>query len=281
MANTRDIKRRISSVKNIQQITKAMEMVAAAKLRRAQASVIASRPYMAKLAQVMTRILQANPDTGNPLLEAKEGPPAYIVIAADRGLSGAYNTNVLRFARETILENPGPVTVVGRKAKEFLSRRNFELIGEFGLKFEDPTYNDAVNIMAPLFANFDQGIFGSLHLIYTEFTSVLSHKPKVLQLLPVIGLASEGKSPGLYLYEPSPEAVLATLLPRYVTSLVYQGLLEAKASELGAQRAAMKSATDNANEIIDKLTLSYNRARQTAITQELLEVVNGAQALEG
>lgn len=281
MANTRDIKRRITSVKNIQQITKAMEMVAAAKLRRAQANVIASRPYTTKLAQVMGRILQANPDTSNPLLEAKEGPPAYIVVAADRGLSGAYNANVLRFARETILANPGPVTVVGRKAKEFMSKRNFELIGEFGLKFEAPTYNDAASIMAPLFSNFQEGIFGSLHLIYTEFISVLSHKPKILQLLPVAGLGTEEKSPGLYLYEPSPEAVLDTLLPRYVTSLVYQGLLEAKASELGAQRAAMKSATDNANEMIDKLTLSYNRARQTAITQEILEVVNGAQALEG
>ncbi len=279
--NTRDIKRRITSVKSIQQITKAMEMVAAAKLRRAQVNVIAARPYTTKLAQVMSRIIMAGNDASSPLLEAKDGPPAYIVIAADRGLSGAYNANVLRFARETIQENPGPVTVIGRKAKEFMGKRGFELIGEYGLKFEDPTYNDAASILAPLFSNFDLGIFGSLHMIYTEFTSVLSHKPQIMQLLPVIGLGQEEAGPSLYLYEPSPEAVLDNLLPRYITSLLYQGLLEAKASELGAQRTAMKSATDNADEVIDKLTLSYNRARQTAITQEILEVVNGAQALEG
>jgi len=279
--NTRDIKRRITSVRNIQQITKAMEMVAAAKLRRAQASVLAARPYMTRLAQVMSRILQSNPETSNSLLESREGPPAYIVIAADRGLCGAYNTNVLRFAREIILNNPGPVTVVGRKAKEFMRKRNFEVIGEYGLKFENPTYKDAAGIMGPLFSNFAEGIFGSLHLIYTEFVSVLTHRPKIIQLLPVVGLAAGEESPGLYLYEPSPAAVLDAMLPRYVTSLLYQGLLEAKASELGAQRAAMKSATDNANEMIDELTLSYNRARQAAITREILEVVNGAQALEG
>jgi|LSQX01.3.fsa_nt_gb F-type H+-transporting ATPase subunit gamma len=256
-------------------------MVAAAKLRRAQASVLAARPYMTRLAQVMSRILQSNPETSNSLLESREGPPAYIVIAADRGLCGAYNTNVLRFAREIILNNPGPVTVVGRKAKEFMRKRNFEVIGEYGLKFENPTYKDAAGIMGPLFSNFAEGIFGSLHLIYTEFVSVLTHRPKIIQLLPVVGLAAGEESPGLYLYEPSPAAVLDAMLPRYVTSLLYQGLLEAKASELGAQRAAMKSATDNANEMIDELTLSYNRARQAAITREILEVVNGAQALEG
>lgn len=281
MANTRDIKRRITSVKSIQQITKAMEMVAAAKLRRAQANVISARPYTTKLAQVMDRIVQAGVEVNNPLLESKEGPPAYIVIAGDRGLSGAYNANILRFAREIVQENPGPVTAVGRKAKDFMTKRGFELIGEFGLKFEDPTYNDAASIMAPLFSNFDLGVFGSLHLLYTEFTSVLSHRPQVMQLLPVATLGEEAPGPSLYLYEPSPEAVLDDLLPRYVTSMLYQGLLEAKASELGAQMTAMKSATDNADEVIDKLTLSYNRARQTAITQEILEVVNGAQALEG
>lgn len=281
MANTRDIKRRITSVKSIQQITKAMEMVAAAKLRRAQANVIAARPYTAKLAQVMARIVQSGVDASNTLLEPKEGPPAYIVVAADRGLSGAYNANILRFARETILENPGPVTVVGRKARDFMRKRGAEIIGEFGLKFEEPTYADATSIMAPLFSNFSEGVFGSLHLIYTEFVSVLSHKANIVQLLPVVGLESQEVSHGQYLYEPSPEAVLEDLLPRYVNSLVYQGLLEAKASELGAQMTAMKSATDNADEVIGKLTLSYNRARQTAITQEILEVVNGAQALEG
>lgn len=283
MANTRDIKRRITSVKSTQQITKAMEMVAAAKLRRAQANVISARPYTAKLAQVISRIVKRDVDVSHTLLEPKEGPPAYIVIAADRGLSGAYNANLLRFARETVSANPGPVAVVGRKAKDFMGKRGFELIGEFGLKQEEPVYDDAISIMEPLLNYYNEGVFGSLHLIYTEFASALSHKPKMVQLLPVTGLEDDPEeiSQALYLYEPSPEAVLEGLLPRYVRSLVYQGLLEAKASEHGARMTAMKSATDNADDMIDKLTLFYNRARQSAITQEILEVVNGAQALEG
>lgn len=148
------------------------------------------------------------------------------------------------------------------------------------MRYEDPTYVDAANIVKPLLENYRDDIIGSLHLIYTEFVSVLNHKPAVVQLLPIMGLV-DSEDTGPYIYEPSPQEVLERLLPRYLCSLVYQGLLESKASELGAQRTAMKSATDNANEMIEQLTLSYNRARQTAITQELLEVVNGAQALEG
>ena len=282
MANTRDIKRRISSVISIQHITKAMEMVAGAKLRRAQANVIAARPYTHQLAQVISRLQESGLEVTNPLLEQKEGPPAYIVIAGDRGLCGAYNANVLRFAEETIRENPGPVSVIGRKAREFMGKRGQEIIGEYHLRHEEPMYADACSIMMPLFSNFSEEIFGSLHLIYTEFITVLNHKPAVVQLLPVSGLGDFDESgSGPYLYEPSPQEVLERLLPRYVNSLVYQGLLEAKVSELSAQRTAMKSATDNADDMIAQLTLTYNRARQTAITQEILEVVNGAQALEG
>jgi len=164
-----------------------------------------------------------------------------------------------------------------------LVKRGFELIGEFGLSQDEPVYDDAISIMDPLLSYYNEGVFGSLNLIYTEFASALSHKPKMVQLLPVVGLGDEpeDKSQALYLYEPSPEVVLEGLLPRYVRSLVYQGLLEAKASEHGATMTAMKSATDNADEMIDKLTLIYNRVRQSAITQEILEIVNGAQALEG
>ncbi|MDD4657874.1 MAG: ATP synthase F1 subunit gamma [Eubacteriales bacterium] len=280
MANTRDIKRRISSVNSIGHITKAMEMVAGAKLRRAQANVIASRPYTLHLAQLISRLQKSGLEISNPLLEPGTGPAAYIVLAGDRGLSGAYNANILRFALETVRNNPGPVIVVGRKAKDFFSKGGQKIIGEYSLKYEDPTYADAANIVKPLLGNFREGIIGSLHLIYTEFVSVLNHKPAVVQLLPIMGLV-DSEDTGPYIYEPSPQEVLERLLPRYLCSLVYQGLLESKASELGAQRTAMKSATDNANEMIEQLTLSYNRARQTAITQELLEVVNGAQALEG
>lgn len=278
MANTRDIKRRISSVESIGHITKAMEMVAGAKLRRAQASVISSRPYTLQLAQLISRLQKTGLETGNQLLEPGKGPAAYIVIAGQRGLSGAYNANILRFAQQEI--GSGEVIAVGRKAKDFFAKRGQQIIGEYSLRYEAPTYADAVNILKPLIGYFRDGIIGSLHLVYTEFISVLNHRPAVVQLLPIVGVVETADS-GSYIYEPSPQAVLERLLPRYLTALVYQGLLEAKASEYSAQRTAMKSATDNAFEMIEQLTLSYNRARQTAITQELLEVVNGAQALEG
>jgi F-type H+-transporting ATPase subunit gamma len=280
MANTRDIKRRISSVSSIGHITKAMEMVAGAKLRRAQTNVIASRPYTLQLAQLISRLQKSGLEISNPFLEPGTGPAAYIVVAGDRGLSGAYNANILRFAQETVAAAPGPVIAVGRKAKDYFSKSGQKIIGEYSLRYEDPAYGDAANIVKPLLENFRDGIIGSLHLIYTEFVGVLNHKPAVVQLLPITGLV-DSVDTGPYLYEPSPQEVLERLLPRYLYSLVHQGLLEAKASELGAQRTAMKSATDNANEMIERLTLSYNRARQTAITQEILEVVNGAQALEG
>lgn len=282
MQNTRDIKRRINSVRSTQQITKAMEMVAAAKLRRAQANVVAARPYVSKLAEVISRIVQRGVDVSHTLLEPRPGGPAYVVVAADRGLCGAYNANVLRFARETIAAAPGPVAVVGRKAREAMTKQGMDIIAQVSLQQEEPCYDDAVNIMGPLFSYFDEGVFGSLHLIYTEFISPLQYRPRKVQLLPVTGV-EQVETPGqaLYLYEPSPESVLTGLLPRYVRSLVYHGLLESKAAEHGARMTAMKSATDNAGEMIDKLTLSFNQARQAAITLEILEVVNGAQALEG
>ncbi len=278
MANTRDIKRRISSVNSIGHITKAMEMVAGAKLRRAQANVINSRPYTHHLAQLISRLQKTGLDNSNQLLEPGKGPGAYIVIAGQRGLSGAYNANTLRFAQGMV--GSGQVITVGRKAKDFFVKSGQQIIGEYSLKYEAPTYADATNILKPLIDFFRDGIIGSLHLVYTEFLSVLNHRPTAVQLLPIIGLVDADDS-GPYIYEPSPQEVLERLLPRYLTALVYQGLLEAKASEYGAQRTAMKSATDNASEMIEQLTLTYNRARQTAITQEILEVVNGAQALEG
>jgi F-type H+-transporting ATPase subunit gamma len=280
MANTRDIKRRISSVHNIGHITKAMEMVAGAKLRRAQANVTAARPYTSHLAQLIGRLFKAGLEGHNPLVEPGQGPGAYIVIAGDRGLCGAYNANVLRFAKERAAGAPGAIAAVGRKAQDFFAKGGEGVAWSYRLHQEDPEYADAVAIAKPLLAAFQAGEIGSLHLVYTEFFSVLDHQPRVVQLLPLTEPKEEHGS-SLYLYEPSPQVVLERLLPHYVFSLVYQGLLEAKAAEFGAQRMAMKSATENANEMIEHLTLSFNRARQTAITQEILEVVNGAQALEG
>lgn len=280
MANTRDIKRRLASVKSIGHITKAMEMVAGAKLRRAQANVIAARPYTRQLAQLISRLQKSGLEKDDALLAPGTGPGAYIVIAGDRGLSGAYNANILRFAKETLAANPGPILAVGRKAGDHFRKTGHTVIDSYSLQDEEPLYGDAVKIVKPLLTSFTRGEIGSLQLIFTEFVSPLNLVPVPLPLLPIEGLVTE-EEPGQYIYEPSPQAVMEKLLPHYVISLVYQGLLEAKASEFAAQRMAMKSATDNANEMIEDLTLSFNRARQTAITQEILEVVNGAQALEG
>ena len=280
MANTRDIKRRISSVHSIGHITKAMEMVAGAKLRRAQANVIAARPYTLHLTQLIGRLRGSGLEISHPLLESGTGPAAYIVIAGDRGLCGAYNANVLRFAKERVAVTPGSVVAVGRKARDYFIKSGDTMAGAHSLRYEDPAYADATNIVRPLLEDYREGIIGSLHLIYTEFVSVLNLKPVAKQLWPVVS-PEKGENTDLYIYEPSSQEVLGQLLPHYVYSLVFQGLLEAKAAEFSAQRLAMKSATENANEMIGKLTMSFNRARQTAITQEILEVVNGAQALEG
>ncbi|MTI93988.1 MAG: ATP synthase F1 subunit gamma [Firmicutes bacterium] len=282
MQSTRDIKRRINSVKSTQQITKAMEMVAAAKLRKAQARVTSARPYTAKLTEVINRIVERGADSSHTLLEPKEGRTAYIVIAGNRGLAGAYNVTLLRFARDQIAADPGPVAVVGRKARDFMRKLDMEIIAEYLNLADEPSYQQAVTIMDPLLSYYEEGVFGRLNIIYTRFQSALQQRPTMVPLLPVdVSKTEERTAQALYLYEPSPETVLASLLPRYVRSLVFQGLLEARASEEGSRMTAMKSATDNANEMIDSLTLSFNRVRQAAITQELLEVVNGAQALEG
>jgi F-type H+-transporting ATPase subunit gamma len=283
MQGTRDIKRRISSVKSTQQITRAMEMVAAAKLRRAQANLVSARPYAAKLEETISRIVVRDIDDVHPLTLPREGGPAYLVLSADRGLSGPYNANLLRFAWEKVNENPGPIAAVGRKARDFFRRREREIVAEFSLQGDEPNYHDAIRIADPLLSYFQEGVFGSLYMIYTEFISPLQQKPRLVPLLPVVTPQEEskGQAQALYLYEPSPAAVLEGLLPRYFRNQVFHALLEAKASEHGARMIAMKSATDNADEMIDKLTLSFNRARQASITQEILEVVNGAQALRG
>lgn len=280
MANTRDIKRRIASVHSIGHITKAMEMVAGAKLRRAQNNAIASKPYIQHLKRLAGRLQNSGVEFRDPLMRGGAGPQVYIVIAADRGLSGAYNANVLRLAQEVVVASEGSVYAIGRKAEKFFRKYDSNIVGLYCLADENPTFTDAINIINPLLEEFRIGNIGSLHLVYTEFISPLNVKPTSVQLLPMLA-EEDGAESISYLFEPSPQEVLGQLLLHYVYSIVYYGLLESKASEFAAQRMAMKAATDNANEMIDELTLSFNRARQTAITQEILEVVNGAQALEG
>lgn len=294
----RDIKRRIQSVKNTQQITKAMEMVSAAKLRRAQTRAITARPFANKLREVLARLVVATGRTGaydHPLLQVREvRRVAYVVIAADRGLAGGYNANVIRYGlgklraqtRETV------VIPVGRKARDAFRRLGFTIPRDYTGLGDEISLSDAHDLARYLMELYETGEVDEVHLVYSQFISAISQRPVSEQLLPVSrgemeqgdrttdGQQADGAAAGAdYIYEPSPEAVLGLLLPRYVENLVYRALLEAKASEHGARMSAMRNATENAEEMIEYLTLSFNRARQASITKELAEIVGGAEAL--
>ncbi len=280
MQGIRDIKRRIKTVTNTQQITKAMKMVAAAKLRKAQNKVTASKPYGEKMQEVITRVLSNVTDYNHPILNGNpEGKPAYIVITADRGLCGAYNTNVIRTALKNIDKDNSYVICVGRRGRDILKRRGYNIVAEFLDLGDDPTYNQGISIFGTISQLIEEGLFSEVHLIYTQFITAMQQRVIFERILPVEKKEGE-KSSSLYLFEPSVEEVLDSLIPKYLTGKIYQSLNESKASEHGARMTAMGSATDNASEMIGKLTLTYNRARQASITQEILEIVNGANALD-
>lgn len=284
MAGMRDIKRRIRSVKSTQQITRAMKMVAAAKLRKAQASVIAARPYSNKLSDVMGRLSSAQSSFSHPLLEERgEGKVGFVVICADRGLCGGYNQNILRFAKDKIdtVGEEASVICVGRKAKEYFTRRRYNITEEYVDLGDLPDFIQGRELARQIMSMFTSKEFKKLYLVYTEFGSAISYKPNMVPLLPITSSKEEEKVTEIeYIYEPNSHEVLGTLLPRSVEIIVSRALLEAKASEHGARMTAMGSATDNAGEMIDKLVLSYNRARQAAITKEISEIVGGAAALQ-
>lgn len=279
MQGIRDIKRRIKTVNNTQQITKAMKMVAAAKLRKAQDKVASSKPYGEKMREVVQRVLSNTNDYSNPILNGNlEGKPAYIVVTADRGLCGGYNANIIRTAIKDIDKENSYVITVGRKGRDLLRRRGYNIVAEFLDIGDEPSFNQSTSIFGTVTQMIEEGIFSEVHIIYTQFINALSQKVVHEKMLPVDKNEGE-KQTSLYLFEPSVESVLDSLIPKYLTGMIYQSLNEAKASEHGARMTAMGSATDNASELIGQLTLTYNRARQAAITQEILEIVNGANAL--
>ena len=295
MAGMRDIKRRIRGVKNIQKITKAMKMVAAAKLAKVQTYIAAAKPYSNKLSEVMGRLssTQGQSSFFHPLLEERtEGKIGFVVISADKGLCGGYNQNILRFAKSKIDEvgEDASIICVGRKARDFFLRRNYNVKESYTDLGDIPDYVQGRELAREIMdIHNNTKEFKKIYLIYTEFFSPISYKPKMVPLLPVNPEVDEETNKGAkvqamqdieYTFEPSPEEVLGTLLPRYVETNVYRALLEAKASEHGARMTAMGSATDNAGDLIDNLSLSYNRARQAAITKEISEIVGGAAALQ-
>ncbi|MBO8168507.1 MAG: F0F1 ATP synthase subunit gamma [Thermoanaerobacteraceae bacterium] len=284
MPSMRDIKRRIRSVNNTQQITKAMKMVSAAKLRRAQEAVAAARPYSNKLQEVLARLVEASGELDFDLVKQRPVKRVgYVVITGDRGLCGGYNANVIKLTERTIRERDEDVAlvVIGRKARDYFRRRNVEIERDFINIGDNPNFIQARELASTFTRMYLDGTFDEIHLVYTEFRSAMSQIPKVIQLLPIDPETKTDEVPEVeYLFEPSAREVLGTLLPRYVETVVYRVLLEAKASEHGARMTAMDSATSNAEEMIDKLTLSFNRARQAAITREISEIVGGAAALE-
>ncbi|MCD5405156.1 MAG: F0F1 ATP synthase subunit gamma [Desulfotomaculum sp.] len=285
MASARDIRRRIKSVKKTQQITKAMKMVAAAKLRRAQEAAIAARPYAVKLTEVLGRVANAAGDVSHPLLEVRdEKKVAYIVITADRGLCGGFNSNTIRYAVRELknIDNPS-IIAVGRKARDYFKRLdNVQMAASYVGLGEYVHFGQAQEIAKFVIEKYTEGEFDSVYLVFSEFINTLTQRPTKQKLLPVEPpeQKQEKEVSATYTFEPSAEIVLSELLPKYIEVSLYRAILESKAGEQGARMTAMDSATNNAKEMIDKLTLSFNRARQAAITKELAEIVGGAAALE-
>ncbi len=288
MATLRDIRRRIRSVQSTQKITRAMKLVAAAKLRRAQERILAARPYAGKMAELLGHLVAGAGADGapHPLLDRRQGPRRQIVIVtADRGLAGAFNANVIRRSLDFIREsNTREVTlvVVGRKGRDFYRRRRQWPIKREMVGFWDRlAYDHAAELADEFMRQYLEGEVDEVHLIYNEFRSVAVQRPVREQLLPIPGQEGAGDGAAVdYIYEPSPEAILAELLPRHVRMQVYRALMESLAGEYGARMTAMEAATKNAEDMIDVLTIQYNKARQERITKELLDIVGGAEALK-
>ncbi len=291
MPSTRDIRRRIKSVKNTAQITKAMQMVASAKMRKAQQAALAGRPYAKLMNNVLSAVSEGAGDFSNPLLEVREVKKrALIIISTDKGLCGGLNTNLLREAAKYDKATTVHITA-GRKASQFIARTKRELAAEFTYK-DSPAFSEARAISRFAQELFTSGKVDQVDVLYTNFLNTMVQKPEVRQLLPIREITAldadvQGESVGKalekntteYLFEPGAEVVMNSLLPHYLNFQVYQFLLEAKASEHSARMVAMKSATDNAKQMIKDLTLEYNKLRQANITRELLEITSAAMAM--
>lgn len=281
----REIKRQIKSVQSTKQITKAMEMVAASKLRKAQEKAEAAKPYSDKLKEVVTSIASSSTEVTHPMLVTRPvKKTAYLVITSDRGLAGGYNANILRQVSLTLQERHASkdeyvLFVIGRKGRDFFRRREQPIAMDVTDLSDSPTFADIKSIASQTVSGFEEGLFDEIYICYSQFVNALTQIPTVEKLLPMDHpKKKEGEASAQYEYEPSPEVVLEALLPRYAETLIYGALLNGKASELGAKMTAMGSATKNATKLIGELSLTYNRARQAAITQEITEIVAGANA---
>ena len=284
MANLRDIRRRLVSVKKTQQITRAMRMVAGAKLRRAQDAITAARPYAERMRATLAEVARVQPDLEHPLFEVREKIEKLelIVVTSDRGLCGAFNSNVLRHAEAILRERAEGVTelaitTAGRKGQIYYRRRRPEALAENYPQEGWVAYGDAVDIASRVTARYEAGEVDEVLLVYSEFVTALTQRPRTVRLLPIAAAAEEGEALP-YEVEPSPERLMAALAPKAVEVEVFRALLENQAGEHAARMTAMEAATRNTEELIESLTLQFNRARQAAITTELVEIVSGAEA---
>lgn len=290
MPSLQALRRKIGAVKNTQKITKAMKMVAAAKLKRAQDRILAARPYAHKMREVIADLSLRVNRAAHPLLQKRAGRDVEVlVVTSDRGLCGAFNANILRRAGEFLRESEArgvkvTVSFVGRKGREFFRRRHWPIRQQWLGVFDRLTYEHGLDIGQDLIEQFTKGTFDELHVIYNEFKSAIQQRVIVEKLFPVDALEGTAEtgaaSGGSYEYEPDEDELLAALLPKHFQTQAFRVLLESSAAEQGARMAAMDGATRNAGELIKRLTLYYNKTRQAAITKELMDIVGGAEALK-
>lgn len=288
----RILRRRIKSVNSTKKITRAMELIAATRIVKAQQRVAAARPYADQITSVIQSLASSGAGAGQPLLTPKPDARkvAYIVVAGDRGLAGAYNSAIIRMAERAMLADVEAgreyvIVAVGKKVEDYFKFRKYTVAAAFKGFTDNPTYEDARAIAAEVVSRFDSGTVDQVELVYTQFLSAGSQRPIMRRFMPMeIDAAADGAAPGApksdYEYEPEPNTILGSLLPRYVESRLFAALLDAAASEHAARQRAMKSATENAGELVKKLSRQMNTARQAAITTEIMEIVGGAEALK-
>ncbi|MGL6174462.1 MAG: ATP synthase F1 subunit gamma [Cellulosilyticaceae bacterium] len=288
MASLQDIKGRMKSINSTKQITNAMNLVATAKLTKSKNAALKSRPFFNKIQSTIKSIAASSNGLNMPLLkENGSSKKAYIVLAADKGLAGGYNANIAKLVmRDIANKEDAHIIAVGKKAKEQFKAKGYDIQKEVMGISADPSYREAKHIADYVVDIFNKGEVGEVYLAYTSFKSTIQQEPTLIRLLPVDinnieeNNESANEPKDLLTYEPSPEAVLGYIIPRYLGDVIYGGLVESSASENGARMTAMDTATENAEMMLEKLNIEYNRARQAAITQELSEIVGGAEALK-
>ena len=283
MASMRDIKRRRASINSTGQITKAMKLVSTVKLQKAKTRAEHSRPFFNMMYETVCNILARSTNIDHKFLKAgASNKKGVIVITANRGLAGGYNTNVTKLiTNDGIAPEDAIVYAVGSKGRDVLNRKKYTIVKDYSDVINEPLYTDAMEIGKEVLRAFTDGEIGEIYLAYTSFKNTVVHEPKLIKLLPIDGesMAKDVDNTAPMNYEPSEEGALDVIIPKYVTSLIYGALVESVASENGARMQAMDSATSNAEEMIADLSLKFNRARQASITQELTEIIAGAQAI--